>query len=291
MASDFRLASDRRTAIAKAMRFDTAPRIMGIVNATPDSFFEGSRSMDEEAVRRGLSMWDEGAIWVDVGGESTRPGAELVSIELELERVLPVVRGLRAARPMGFISIDTRHAAVAQAAIEAGADMVNDVSGLRDPKMMDVVVNTGCAVCVMHMQGEPGSMQKNPRYADVVEEVRSSLEEVKQALADRGHPVPLISVDPGIGFGKTQAHNIALLSEGRGLMKTEGSLLWGVSRKSIVGHLTGQSDPAQRLSGTLGLAAVAHRMKVDIVRVHDVVEHRDLFEAMSLGSTQSKHVE
>tara|TARA_B100000900_G_scaffold387235_1_gene378280 strand:- start:4567 stop:5442 length:876 start_codon:yes stop_codon:yes gene_type:complete len=291
MASDFRLASDRRTAIAKAMRFETAPRIMGIVNATPDSFYEGSRSMDEEAVRRGLSMWDDGATWVDVGGESTRPGAEPVGIELELARVLPVIRGLRAARPSGFISIDTRHAAVAQAAVEAGADMVNDVSGLRNPKMRDVVVNTGCGVCIMHMQGEPGTMQTNPSYNDVVEEVRSSLEEMKQTLSKRGHPLPLILIDPGIGFGKTQAHNIALLNEGRGLVKTEGALLWGVSRKSIVGHLTGQSDPAKRLPGTLGLAAVAHQMNIDIVRVHDVVEHRDLFEAMSLGSAQSKHIE
>ena len=291
MASDFRLAPARRTAIAKAMRFTTSPHIMGIVNATTDSFFEGSRSLNDEAVQRGLAMWDEGATWVDVGGESTRPGAEPVGIEEELHRVLPVIRGLRSARPEGFISIDTRHAVVAQAAIEAGADMVNDVSGLRDPGMMDVVVTTGCGVCVMHMQGEPGTMQENPMYEDVVEEVRSSLDGVKQTLTARGHPASLISLDPGIGFGKNQNHNIALLMEGRGLLKTEGALLWGVSRKSIVGHLTGHSDPAQRLHGTLGLAAVAHQMGIDIVRVHDVPEHRDLFKAMTLGSTHSEHIE
>ncbi len=273
------------------MRFGGAPQIMGIVNATTDSFFEGSRSMDEEAVRRGVAMWENGATWVDVGGESTRPGADPVSIEQELQRVLPVVQGLRAARPTGFISIDTRHATVAQAAIEAGADMVNDVSGLRDPKMVDVVVSTGCAVCIMHMQGEPGTMQANPIYENVVEEVRSSLEDAKQILMERGHPTSLISVDPGIGFGKTQQHNIALLREGRNMVDTEGALLWGVSRKSIVGHLTGQKDPAERLPGTLGLAAVAHRMKIDILRVHDVEEHRDLFAAMSLKSTHSEHVE
>ena len=264
---------------------------MGIVNATTDSFYEGSRSLNDEAVQRGLAMWDEGATWVDVGGESTRPGAEPVGLEQELLRVLPVIRGLRSARPEGFISIDTRHAKVARAAIEAGADMVNDVSGLRDPEMMDVVVSTGCGVCVMHMQGEPGTMQMNPIYEDVVSEVSTSLEEVKQALTARGHPASLISLDPGIGFGKNQNHNIALLREGRGLLKTEGTLLWGVSRKSIVGHLTGQSDPAQRLAGTLGLAAVAHRMGIDIVRVHDVPEHQDLFNAMTLGSAHSEHIE
>jgi len=291
MASDFRLSPARRTAVARAMRFTTTPHIMGIVNATTDSFFEGSRSLNDEAVERGLAMWDEGATWVDVGGESTRPGANPVGIEQELQRVLPVIRGLRTARPKGFISIDTRHAVVAQAAIEAGADMVNDVSGLRDPGMMDVVVTTGCGVCVMHMQGEPGTMQENPIYEDVVEEVRASLDEVKQALTARGHPSTLISLDPGIGFGKNQDHNIALLMEGRDLLKTEGALLWGVSRKSIVGHLTGQSDPAHRLPGTLGLAAVAHQMGVDIVRVHDVPEHRDLFKAMTLGSAHSEHIE
>ena len=291
MASDFRLSPTRRTAIAKAMRFTSSPHIMGIVNATTDSFYEGSRSLNDEAVQRGLAMWEEGATWVDVGGESTRPGAEPVGLEQELQRVLPVIRGLRAARPEGFISIDTRHAVVARAAIEAGADMVNDVSGLRDPEMMDVVVSTGCGVCVMHMQGEPGTMQMNPIYEDVVSEVSTSLEEVKQALTDRGHPASLISLDPGIGFGKNQNHNIALLREGRGLLKTEGTLLWGVSRKSIVGHLTGHSDPAQRLAGTLGLAAVAHRMGIDIVRVHDVQEHQDLFNAMTLGSAHSEHIE
>ncbi len=291
MASDFRLSPARRTAVARAMRFTTAPHIMGIVNATTDSFFEGSRSLNDEAVERGLAMWDEGATWVDVGGESTRPGANPIGIEQELQRVLPVIRGLRTARPKGFISIDTRHAVVAQAAIEAGADMVNDVSGLRDPDMMDVVVTTGCGVCVMHMQGEPGTMQENPIYEDVVKEVRDSLDEVKQALTARGHPSQLISLDPGIGFGKNQDHNIALLMEGRDLLKTEGALLWGVSRKSIVGHLTGHTDPAHRLPGTLGLAAVAHQMGVDIVRVHDVPEHRDLFKAMTLGSAHSEHIE
>ena len=264
MASDFRLPPARRTAVATAMRFGTSPHIMGIVNAPTDSFFEGSRSMNEEAVQRGLSMWEDGATWVDVGGESTRPGAKPVDREEELERVLPVIRGLRAAQPKGFISIDTRHAEVARAAIEAGADMVNDVSGLRDPQMMDVVVETGCAVCVMHMQGEPGTMQVNPVYHDVVEEVRASLDEVKQALTARGHPPSLISIDPESVLERLRT-TTSLCCGGERSAQIRRALLWGVSRKSIVGHLTGHSDPALRLPGTLGLAALAHQMNIDMV--------------------------
>ena len=264
---------------------------MGIVNATDDSFYAGSRSMDNEAVANGLAMWDAGATWVDVGGESTRPGAAPVDIDTEVRRVLPVIQGLRAARPDGLISIDTRHAEVAKAALAAGADMVNDVSGLRDPAMLDTVLASGCAVCVMHMQGDPGSMQKNPVYTDVVGEVSLALEHVKEQLIKHGHPEDLIVLDPGIGFGKTQRHNIDLLRAGKGLMKSKGPLLWGVSRKSIVGHLTGQQDPADRLYGTLGLAAVAFEAGVDVVRVHDVGPHHDLFTAMQLGSTQPEHVE
>lgn len=264
---------------------------MGIVNATDDSFFAGSRSMDNEAVAKGLAMWDNGATWVDVGGESTRPGAAPVDTETELHRVLPVIEGLRAARPHGLISIDTRHAVVARAALAAGADMVNDVSGLRDPDMVNLVLETGCAVCIMHMQGEPGTMQENPSYDDVVDEVGTSLEAVKHELISRGHPKELIVVDPGIGFGKTQTHNIDLLKAGRGLLKSEGPLLWGVSRKSIVGHLTGQDNASDRLHGTLGLAAVAMNEGIDLVRVHDVEAHHDLFNAMRLGSTQPEHVE
>tara|TARA_B100001287_G_scaffold45650_1_gene34671 strand:+ start:1487 stop:2284 length:798 start_codon:yes stop_codon:yes gene_type:complete len=265
------------------MRFASHPKIMGIINATDDSFFEGSRMMDSEAVQKGIAMWEAGATWVDVGGESTRPGADPVDEATELQRVIPVIEGLREARPDGLISIDTRHASVARQALKAGADMVNDVSGLRDPEMVEVVLEAGCAVCVMHMQGEPGTMQANPSYGDVNEEVAAMLEQVKKLLVGRGHPAELISLDPGIGFGKSQEHNLSLLRAGKNLLKSEGSLLWGVSRKSIVGHLTDRQDPKDRLAGTLGLAAVAHQMQIDILRVHDVAEHVDLFNAMSLG--------
>lgn len=291
MATDLKPSDERRALLAAALRSSNGPRIMGIVNATDDSFYAESRSMDNAAVTRGLAMWDNGATWVDVGGESTRPGASPVDIETELRRVLPVIKGLRAARPSGFISIDTRHAAVAKAALEVGADMVNDVSGLRDPAMKDVVIDAGCAVCIMHMQGEPGTMQSNPTYDDVVDEVGTSLSRVKLELVQQGHPAELIVLDPGIGFGKTQLHNIELLKVGKGLVKTEGPVLWGVSRKSIVGHLTGQDEAVNRLHGTLGLAAVAMNMDIDLVRVHDVEAHRDMFYAMRLGSAQPKNVE
>ena len=291
MASDLKPSAARRAMLAEALRYANGPRIMGIVNATDDSFYAESRSMDNEAVARGLAMWNHGATWVDVGGESTRPGAAPGDIETELRRVLPVITGLRTAHPSGYISVDTRHAAVAKAALEAGADMVNYVSGLRDPAMRDVVIDAGCAVCIMHMQGEPGTMQNDPTYDDVVHEVGASLEDVKMKLVERGHPEELIVLDPGIGFGKTQSHNLALLKAGKHLVKTEGPLLWGVSRKSVVGHLTGQDEAVNRLHGTLGLAAVAMNTGIDLVRVHDVEAHRDVFNAMRLGSTQPENVE
>ena len=250
MTSDFGRTAERRGQIAEALKFHGAPHIMGIVNATDDSFFEGSRTSGMAAIECGLAMWDAGATWVDVGGESTRPGAEPVGIETEKQRVLPVIEGLRAARPDGLISIDTRHADVARAALEAGADMVNDVSGLRTPAMVDLVLNTGCAVCIMHMQGEPGSMQFNPTYDDVVGRSVNYSSPSGETLSSEATQKELICVDPGIGFGKTQDHNIALLRSGRELLSSEGSLLWGVSRKSVVGHLTGQSNPTDRLAGT-----------------------------------------
>ena len=281
MPSDFTASTPRRRRVVDALRNDGTPRLMGIINVTDDSFFEGSRTSGDNAVVRAIAMWDAGATWVDVGGESTRPGATPIGTDEECRRVVPVIHALRKARPEGFISIDTRHPEVARKALEAGADMVNDVSGLRNPLMRQTVIETGCAVCVMHMQGEPGTMQENPTYDDCAKEVGDMLERVLEDLVAQGHPEELIVLDPGIGFGKTQQHNVALLREGKGLLKTAStSLLWGVSRKSIVGHLTGQQRPEDRLPGTLALAAVAHRMGIDILRVHDVQEHADVFNAL-----------
>ncbi|MDP6661995.1 MAG: dihydropteroate synthase, partial [Candidatus Thalassarchaeaceae archaeon] len=163
------------------------PRIMGVVNVTPDSFHPDSRSPDRlEAVSRAVRMVEQGADWIDVGGESTRPGATPVPIETEAERVIPVIEGIRDSRPDACISIDTRRSEVAQKALGAGADMVNDVSSLGDPDMLGVIVNHGCPVCVMHMQGLPENMQEDPRYGDVVAEIRGALESVTDCLLDEG---------------------------------------------------------------------------------------------------------
>jgi len=227
-------------------------------------------------------MWAAGADWVDVGGESTRPGAEPVSIEAELARVLPVIEGLAAKRgPEQWISIDTRRPAVAAAALDAGADMVNDVSGLRDPAMFDLVVSRGCAVCIMHMQGEPGNMQANPTYGDPVLEIRSKLFEVADRLVAAGHPPELICLDPGIGFGKRLAHNLALLHDADDFRSDSNySVLWGVSRKSMFRDLLGREASDDRLAGTLGVAAHAMRVGTDLLRVHDVEAHADLLDTM-----------
>tara|TARA_B100000900_G_C20208988_1_gene565007 strand:- start:153 stop:644 length:492 start_codon:yes stop_codon:yes gene_type:complete len=156
--------------------------------------------------------------------------------------------------------------------------MVNDVSGLRDKQMIDLVIEARCAVCIMHMNGEPGNMQKNPRYHDVVEEVATYLDQQARGLIDRGLPKELILIDPGIGFGKTQQHNILLMKSAKRFQKLGYGLLWGVSRKSVIGHITGKENASQRLSGTLSSSLFAAEMGVDVLRVHDIDEHNDLFK-------------
>ena len=283
MAPDLTDPSRRRMRLLNGLHHcNDGPQLMGIVNVTDDSFFAGSRASVEEAVERALRMWSVGATWVDIGGESTRPGAEPVTVEEELRRVVPVITTLRARGGDGLLSIDTRHAAVAKAALEAGADMVNDVSGLRDPAMQEVVLAHRCAVCIMHMQGAPGTMQVEPQYEDCVTEVQSELIAAARSLVEQGHDASLILLDPGIGFGKTQEHNLQLLKAGKSLVEgTDYSMLWGVSRKSVIGHLTGQSDPDHRLSGTLGMAMAAHHHRIDVLRVHDVEDHKDALSCFS----------
>ena len=226
-----------------------------------------------------LKMSQEGADWVDVGGESTRPGADFVSIDEELSRVIPVIEGIRAKSDI-YISIDTRNHEVARAALEAGADMINDVSGLRDPKMSALVVEKDCPVCIMHMQGEPRDMQEKPRYENVFEEVYSSLLKTARQLVAAGHGSDTIILDPGFGFGKTLQHNLNLMSSlERG---DEGfAILWGASRKSMIASLTSRKVSGERLAGTLAVAAQAQRLGVDILRVHDVAEHLDLCKVLA----------
>ena len=259
------------------------PRIMGVLNITPDSFHAASRVVSlESAITRACKMVDDGADWIDIGAESTRPGASPVSPEEEERRVITVVKAVRRALPDICISIDTRRASVAQAALDVGADMVNDVSALSDPQMADLVAQRGCPICIMHMQGLPKNMQDDPAYGDVVVEVRDSLRDAATNLFEAGVDPRVVIADPGIGFGKMLEHNLALLSAGRSVVPDEQMpLLWGVSRKSMFHHLLGREDTSDRLAGSLGIAAKAIDLGVDIIRVHDVAEHSDLFSAMS----------
>ena len=263
-------------------REDGFPRIMGVVNVTPDSFHQRSRSSNSDhAVEAAIKMASEGADWIDVGGESTRPGASPVTIDDELSRVIPAIEAIRSQLPEICISIDTRRSEVAMQALNSGADMVNDVSAISDPEMLSVVSEHDCPVCIMHMQGLPENMQDDPSYDDVVREVRGYLGKVAGLLMDEGVKPSQIVADPGIVFGKTLDHNIALLSSGRKIVPDDRmNLMWGVSRKSMFLDLLGRKDSEDRLAGTLGVAAISPEKEVDIIRVHDVAEHSASFAAM-----------
>ncbi|MBA4735335.1 MAG: dihydropteroate synthase [Candidatus Poseidoniales archaeon] len=263
-------------------RQSSSPGLMGILNITPDSFHGPSRQRNvDEAIQNGISMISSGAKILDVGGESTRPGSQPVSIEQELERVLPVISGLRAVSPSIEISIDTRNHEVARQALDSGATIINDVSGLRDQKMVDLVLDRNVPVCIMHMLGEPKTMQSNPSYQDVVTDVSSELLNTAHLLVDAGHDPQNICLDPGIGFGKTLDHNIDLLRSSQHFRGDyDFSILWGVSRKSMIGQLTGHTSTEDRLFGTLGVAAYAQQVGIDWLRVHDVQAHSDLLRVL-----------
>ena len=247
--------------------------VMGILNVTPDSFSDGGRFADADAaVRAGLDLAAAGAAIVDVGGESTRPGAPDVSAEEEIARVVPVVRALVEAG--GFaVSADTRNAPTARACLEAGVDIINDVSGFRDPEMLAAVTDEGVSagVVVMHMLGEPGTMQDDPRYDDVVGEVREYLLRQAETLQAAGIARDRIAIDPGIGFGKTTSHNLELLRRLPELVQTGYPVLVGASRKRFIGEITGIDVPGERLEGSLAAAVWAVSAGAAVVRVHDVV--------------------
>jgi dihydropteroate synthase len=251
------------------------PRVMGILNVTPDSFADGGRHvLPQAAVAAGLRLVDEGAAIIDVGGESTRPGAEPVSEAEELRRVLPVLEGLRGEAPGTILSIDTRKPAVMRAAMRAGATLVNDVSALREPGALAALAASGAGVCLMHMQGEPRGMQRAPQYGDVVAEVRAFLEARIEACRAAGIDPERIAVDPGFGFGKTFEHNLRLLA-GLGRLRQLGRpLLVGLSRKSLLGTLTGR-PVAERLAGSVAISAIAVLRGASIVRAHDVAATLD----------------
>ena len=252
-------------------------RIMGVINVTPVSFSDGGRYLDgAAAVAHGLELEAEGAAILDVGGESTRPGAAPVPESQELRRVIPVIEGLIAGGSRAQISIDTSKAGVAVRALNAGASLVNDVTALRaDPKMAGVVADAGAECCLMHMLGDPRTMQRNPSYADVVLDVRSFLEERMAFAASAGIAVERIMLDPGIGFGKTVEHNLELLRRLDELVALGRPVVIGTSRKSFLGRLTGREAPDDRVAATVATNVLAYERGARVFRVHDVAPVRD----------------
>jgi len=257
---------------------------MGIVNVTPDSFSDGGRFLDPRAaVAHGLELVAQGADILDVGGESTRPGSQAVPLEEELRRVVPVLEGLAGAVGEAQLSIDTTKAAVAEAAVEAGASLVNDVSALRfDPRMAGLLADSGADCCLMHMLGEPRTMQRDPRYEDVVDDVCSFLEERMEFAVREGVEEERIMLDPGIGFGKTERHNLELLLRLGELGRLGRPIVIGTSRKSFLGAIAARAadgaEPPQgdrRLGGTVASNVLAYERGASVFRVHDVAPVRD----------------
>ncbi len=256
------------------------PHVMGIINCTPDSFFSGSRkSLPREAAQTALTMIHQGAVILDVGGESTRPGSSYVDREEELERVIPVVRAIRALPESEgiLISVDTRKSAVAEQALDAGADIINDISALRDdPAMVSLAAERQCPVCIMHMQGTPDKMQKHPVYSDVVGEVKSFLLDIAEKAIAAGVRKENLILDPGIGFGKRQEDNLALLKHLEEFGREGYPVLMGLSRKTFIGNILGGAPPEERLIGSLAANAWCALHGADILRVHDVRETVDM---------------
>ena len=246
--------------------------VMGIVNATPDSFSDGgSYANVDDAVKHAIQMVADGAELVDVGGESTRPGSDVVAPEEEIHRVLPVIRRIVDELPDVPVSIDTRKPAVARAALDGGASIVNDVSAGADPAMFGVVGEADAGMVLMHMKGEPKTMQDDPSYCDVVAEVRGFLGDRVEAAVGAGIDLERLCIDPGIGFGKTLEHNLAILHDIRALHHLGVPVLVGPSRKRFIGTLT-DTEVGDRTEGTAGVVAWCASEGVDIVRVHDVKE-------------------
>ncbi len=244
---------------------------MGILNVTADSFSDGGRFIDvETAVAHGLAMESEGAEIIDVGGESTRPGAEAVPLETERARVLPVIARLASLLKRAVISIDTCKPEVARAAVEGGAEIVNDVTGLRDPGMREVLRDTRAGAIAMHMQGTPRDMQNEPRYHDVVVEIREFFRQTFDQGITSGLDPMRLAFDPGIGFGKTVHHNIMLLKNLDRLRVNGRPLVLGVSRKSFLGKICGSPEMAGRFWPTVALTSFGREHGAEIVRVHDV---------------------
>ena len=265
------------------LKLDGKCHIMGILNVTPDSFYDGGWHFDSvNAQKRIEEMIAEGAEIIDIGGESTRPGSKPVSVKEELERVIPAIEFIKNISDIP-ISIDTQKAEVARKAVEAGACVVNDVGGLRNDDMISLIAELQIPVIIMHMQGTPENMQKNPQYADTVQDIKNWLEERINAAEMAGIKRSNIIVDPGIGFGKNLKHNLEILG-GLRKLNMAGGVLLGASRKSFIGFLTG-ADDSDRLTGSLASAMIGATEGVDLVRVHDVKETRKAIDTINTLNT------
>ena len=257
----------------------TRPRVMGILNVTPDSFSDGGRFLATgQALDQAARMIEAGAAVIDIGGESTRPGASPVSAQQELDRVMPVLEGLVDALDIP-LSIDTTKPEVMRAAAAAGAGLINDVSALRAPGAIETAAAIGLPVCLMHMQGEPRTMQKAPQYRDVVADIQEYLAQRLAACESAGIPRSRLLVDPGFGFGKTLAHNLALLSRLSAFCRLGVPVLIGISRKSMLGQLTGR-PVEDRLAASVAAAVLAAQRGASIIRVHDVAETVDALKIL-----------
>lgn len=250
--------------------------VMGVLNVTPDSFSNGGKFLDtKKAIKHGVKMAAEGAAIIDVGPESTRPGAEAISVDEQIKRAIPVIEALskKVAVP---ISIDTYRSEVAEAALEAGAAIINDITALSDERMGELAAEKQVPVVLMHMQGTPATMQAEPKYDDVVGEVLQFLLKRTKRAEGFGIPKERIFIDPGIGFGKTLEHNLLILRNIDEFVATGYRVLLGTSRKSFIGKLTGKENPADRIFGTAATVALCVRAGVSIIRVHDVAQIVDV---------------
>ncbi len=255
--------------------------VMGILNVTPDSFSDGGRFLDKDAaIEHGLRMAGEGAAIIDVGGESTRPGSEPVSTKEQIKRVVPVIEMLSKKVDVS-VSIDTFNVDVARAALEAGASIINDITALSNGSMAELAVEFEVPVVLMHMQGTPSTMQIEPAYADVVDEVRDYLVGRAKLAEQCGIPKERIFIDPGIGFGKTLEHNILLLRNIEEFVETGYRVLVGPSNKSFIGKITGKEIPSERVFGTAATVALCAAAGVSIIRVHDVAQMQDVVKMIN----------
>jgi dihydropteroate synthase len=262
--------------------FSCGAVIMGILNTTPDSFSDGGLWLDEaKAVEHGIEMANQGAAIIDVGAESTRPGAEKIPAEEQIKRAVNIIKKL-AVQIKIPISIDTQDYDVAEAAVEAGASIINDISGFSDPKMIELASQKQLPIVIMHMKGNPQNMQENPVYDDVVGEVLEFLVQRANLCIQAGIKKDMIFIDPGIGFGKTFEHNIMLVKNIKRLTTSGFRVLIGSSRKKFIGQITNKLNPAERIFGTAATVAIAAQQGVDVVRVHDVQEMIDTIKVANV---------